>query len=317
MEEQLSRFSPQFSWEPKLEYGEKILRSASVVLCGMGGSHLGARLLQSDTLCPPLFIHSDYGLPSLPPAWNKDVLYIVSSYSGETEEALSSVAAALEKGAAVAVMASGGALLSFAKTHELPHITLPKEDIEPRMAMGYQMRALAKMLGSTELLSSVERAGKELSLTDAHTAGEALALALGERIPLFYASERNRALAYHFKADMNETAKIPSFYNVMPELCHNELSSYEGAREELIPVFITDEADDPRITARMRLMETMLHEQSVVTASFLLVGTSPLHKNLQAVMAASVAGSIIAKRHHKEDAKTPLIREFKLRLQGA
>lgn len=317
MEEQLQHFASQFAWRPTLINGTTLLQNRPVVVCGMGGSHLGARLLSLNGACPSLFIHSEYGLPNVPEAWAPQVLYIASSYSGDTEETLDAAHAVLAQGYALAVITSGGALLTLAKEKELPYIALPQVSIEPRMSMGYQMIALAHILGNTALEEDVRSAGRACSLSDAQVQGEALAQHIESAVPFFYASNQNLAIAYYLKASINETGKIPAAYNVIPELCHNELSGYTARTTGVLPIFLTDEADDVRVQKRMTLMQDMLREHGISSHAFSLTGTSPLHKALTVVLVGNYAGMYLAKRHGVPDAQTPLIGEFKKRLASS
>ena len=68
-----------------------------VIIAGMGGSAIGADLVTAyiAPFCPvPVLLHRDYGLP----AWasGQNTLVITSSHSGNTEETVSSFAAAQE-----------------------------------------------------------------------------------------------------------------------------------------------------------------------------------------------------------------------------
>ena len=314
MEDQIARFPSQFEWEPELVRGEKLLRNTPVVVCGMGGSHLGARLLSLDPSCPPLLIHSDYGLPKLPAVWATTALYVACSYSGETEETLDAARAILAKGYPLAVIATGGALGALAEEHALPYIQLPKEDIEPRMAMGYQMIAFARLLQNTELEAAARVAGRACSLSESKRLGDELAKIIDGQVPFFYASNQNLPIAYHLKASINETGKVPASFNVVPELCHNELSGYTAKSTAVLPVFLDDEADDARVRARMTLIRDVLAEQGVPTATFPITGISPLHKALQMVLVGNYAGAVIASKLGVPDAETPLIGDFKKRL---
>lgn len=314
MEEQIRRFPEEFSFTPTVVRGERIPRDVPIVILGMGGSHLGARLLSLSPSCPPLLIHSDYGLPALPSAWQATALHIGVSYSGETEEIIDGVTTAHDHGFPVAAISSGGALEALATTYSIPFVSLPQPGLEPRMAVGYQMLAIAALLKNDALLQEVREAGDTLSLEEASAAGRALAGSIMNRTPIFYASERNRPIAYHLKANMNETAKIPAFYSILPEACHNELSGYETENKGHLPVFLEDVADDERVRARMTLMKTMLEERRVGPISFTLSGSSPLSKGLFAVIAGSYAGAALAANAGVHDAATPLIAEFKERL---
>lgn len=314
MEDQIARFPSQFEWEPELVHGEKLQKNTPVVVCGMGGSHLGARLLSLDPSCPPLLVHSDYGLPKLPAVWATTALYIASSYSGETEETLDAAKAILAKGYPLAVIAAGGKLQALAEEHALPFIKLPKENMEPRMTMGYQMIAFARLFGNATLEEAAREAGRACSLVEAKGRGAGLATLIDGQVPFFYASNQNFAIAYHLKASINETGKVPASFNVVPELCHNELSGYTSKSTAVLPVFLDDESDDVRVRARMGLIRDVLAEQSVPTATFPITGTSPLHKALQFVLIGNYAGAVIAAKLGVPDAETPLIGDFKKRL---
>lgn len=314
MGDQIARFPSQFEWEPELVHGEKLQKNTPVVVCGMGGSHLGARLLSLDPSCPPLLVHSDYGLPKLPAVWATTALYIASSYSGETEETLDAAKAILAKGYPLAVIAAGGKLQALAEEHALPFIKLPKENMEPRMTMGYQMIAFARLFGNATLEEAAREAGRACSLVEAKGRGAELATLIDGQVPFFYASNQNFAIAYHLKASINETGKVPASFNVVPELCHNELSGYTSKSTAVLPVFLDDESDDARVRARMGLIRDVLGEQSVPTATFPIIGTSPLHKALQFVLIGNYAGAVIAAKLGVPDAETPLIGDFKKRL---
>ena len=66
-----------------------------VVICGMGGSAIGADLVSAAVMdtCPvPIIVHRDYGLPAF--AEGPETLVICSSHSGNTEETLDAFEAA-------------------------------------------------------------------------------------------------------------------------------------------------------------------------------------------------------------------------------
>ena len=71
----------------------------NIVICGMGGSGIGGKLvgkwIENEIGVPILFAH-DYTLPAFV---SEHTLVIGSSYSGNTEETLSTVVEAIEKGA--------------------------------------------------------------------------------------------------------------------------------------------------------------------------------------------------------------------------
>ena len=88
MEESILRFNEQLKYEPELINANKlkVCLYKTYVLCGMGGSHLAADFLR-DTTNIDITVHSDYDLPK---HYDKSGLFIISSFSGNTEETISS-----------------------------------------------------------------------------------------------------------------------------------------------------------------------------------------------------------------------------------
>src|SRR3989344_5233103 len=261
MGEQILNFVEQFAWKPKLLRGERLPKNPThIIVCGMGGSHLGARLLLRHDPTLPIFVHSDYGLPRESAERLRGALVVASSYSGETEETLDAALNAVEAGLSVAVITTGGALATFAEEHSLPLILVPKKGIEPRMAVGAFMLALARLMRDIELENNIREVGMNIDVRKGQTDGEALAKRLNGKIPLVYASALNAPLAYFWKIALNETAKVPAFYNLFPELCHNELSGFDihehtrALSSHMSVIFLRDTDDLPRINKRMKIM---------------------------------------------------------------
>src|SRR3989338_1117441 len=87
----------QLSFIPKLEGGlsrAKIAEFDNVIVGGMGGSGLAARILFFLDPTFPAWLHDDYHLPIKSEG---KTLYVAVSYSGNTAETLSFVKEALEK----------------------------------------------------------------------------------------------------------------------------------------------------------------------------------------------------------------------------
>ena len=92
----------------------------NAVIAGMGGSAIGGALLQGIIAgeCPvPLIVSRDYDLPAFA---DERTLVIASSYSGNTEETLSAVRQARERGSRIIALTAGGELLRLAKEWSAP-----------------------------------------------------------------------------------------------------------------------------------------------------------------------------------------------------
>jgi len=108
----------------------------------VGGSHLGADILKMLDLKFEILVHKNYGLQNLNLEELKKSLIILDSYSGNTEEVISSFLEAQKLNLNFVIIASGGKLIELAKKFKKPYIRIPYTGIQPRHALGFQMLAL-------------------------------------------------------------------------------------------------------------------------------------------------------------------------------
>lgn len=316
MEEDIARVTSHFSWKPELVHGETLGFYDAYTLVGMGGSHLAAGLLTHHLPSLPLTIWHDYGVPkeSAGPR-----LYILSSYSGDTEEVRTLFDALHASGTPMAVVTSGGALLTKAKDASIPHIILPPMTAPPRALMVYQLLAFARITSGDALLEEISTVGKTISLSEAKAHGSELGEVLVGKIPVLYASSHNHPLAYIYKIFFNESAKIPAFVSAIPEACHNELASYEkntktGAlRDILLPVILYDEHDHPHTRTRMEEFEKVLSGAGV-SYTRISIRADGIEAGLSSYLQAAYASITLAGVYGVEDSATPLIDSFKKNL---
>jgi glucose/mannose-6-phosphate isomerase len=69
---------------------------------------------------------------------------------------------------------------------------------------------------------------------------------------VIYGGGATSAVAYRWKAQINENAKLAAFSAELPEADHNEICAYESPGP-LSAVFLEDPAGHPRIRKRMEL----------------------------------------------------------------
>lgn len=316
MEEQLTGLPAQFSWEPAYEGDTPSDSPSEYIVCGMGGSHLAASLLLVHNPSLPIRIHSDYGLPAV----TESSRIILSSYSGNTEEVLDAAQSAVDAGLSAVAITTGGALADFARANNIPLILLPTTGAEPRSAFGHELLSLAYAIDPT-LAASVRKAGSAVAPEAKQEMGTEIGAALEGRIPLIYASTNNEIVARIWKIFFNETAKVPAFSYSVPEFCHNELSGFdiadstEDLSQRFVAIFLTDEEDHPRNQQRMEIARDLLNERGIDTLAVPLEGPTPLTKALSSIATGVYAALTLAHTYGVEDAKTPLIAEFKERMK--
>lgn len=319
MSDAINSFAAQFAWQPEIINAAKLpAQPARYVVLGMGGSHLAADIVTGIKPALPVTVHSDYGLPA---GDLTGALVIASSYSGNTEEVIDGLRAALKKKLPCAVIAVGGELIAIAQRKQLPHIQLPDTGIQPRSALGYSLVALLKLMGEAKELKRAAALARTLQPSTFRAAGKALAKKIGGRVPVIYASRRNAAVAYNWKIKLNETGKIPAFYNVLPELNHNEMTGFDARKdskklaENFYFILLADDADHPQVQRRMRLIETLYRKRGLKVETKPLTGADPYEKAFTSLLLADWTAVAIADAYGLESEQVPMVEEFKTQLR--
>lgn len=311
METVLKNFARQLSWQPNITHEMHLVRAPRVILCGMGGSRLAGDLVRSALPTRDIRIHADFGFP---PIVGNDTLFVISSYSGTTEETLDAFHAIREKKGHIAIVTGGGTLLREAREGGIPFIEIPEKGIPPRLAVGYGVRALLTFMG--EDVASAKMASTALPDTLPEE-GEALAERLKGSLPLIYASRRMGGLAYYWKVVLNETAKTHAFANVFPEAGHNEIEGFESAKGGRVAcVTLTDAEDDERIRMRLALFTRTCREKDIVAIPLSLSGNNVWERIFRSVMLVNWTALHLAKLHRIDPSRTTLIDQWKRELRG-
>lgn len=257
-----------------LPEGEGIRRLAYL---GMGGSAIGGdilRVLLEEAAGVPVGVHRSYRLPSL---LGPDTLAVVASYSGNTEETLSSYADAIYLGCRILVITSGGQLYEKARGYRHPCVVIPA-GLQPRAALGYLFlpaAAIMERLGLVQGFTRVayeavdyleEKAGEwgRISSTERNFAKQ-LAQRLAGKIPVIYGTEGLlEVAAYRWKCQFNENSKCPAFHHHLPEMNHNEIVGWHrldefSRRVEII--FLVEEDAHPRVAKRVKITADLLRDK--------------------------------------------------------
>lgn len=312
----IKNFPAQFAYAPLIKGGDFSI-SESVIVVGMGGSNHATILVKM--LCPEraVIIHRDYGLPHLPEKILERNSVVLSSYSGNTEEVLDAYSVSGIKNLPRVAISTGGKLLERAKKDNIPYIELPIVGIEPRSAVGYMLVALLNVLGEEKILQEVVRWGSTFQPSAYENRGRKLAEELEGYVPIVYSSLSNEALAYNWKIRFHETAKIPAFYNVFPELNHNEINGFDVQKntkklsQNLCVLFLQDSGDSPKIQKRMETTEKLYRDRGIKTLVVDINDASLLEKIFSSIILADWVTYYLAKHYGIDPEETPMVEEFK------
>lgn len=242
-----------------------------LIVAGMGGSGIGgglARAALGDHASRPIAVSKGYGIP---PWATPDTTVLCASYSGNTEETLACYDAAGYVGARRVVVTSGGRLAEQARADGVPVIPIPG-GFQPRAAVAYLTVAtleVAALCGvAPRMTSEVDVAASHVQALVSEWGPEGaddalskqMARALVGTVPVIAGAGLTAPIAYRWKTQLNENAKVLAFSHELPELDHNEIVGWEGS-EGLGPfsaVFLDDEDLHPRVRARIELTSWLL-----------------------------------------------------------
>lgn len=317
MYEAIKNFNKQFLYEPEIKNPENLIKKSSFVVVGVGGSALASELLKIWKPELDITIYKDYGIPKISQEELKNKLIILSSYSGNTEEVIDAFLKAKEKKLNMVVISTSGKLLSLAKENNIPYIVLPDTGIQPRSALGFSIKAFLKLIGEENDLREINKIITSLNPTDYEQDGKILAQKLKNYIPVIYASNHNVSLAYNWKIKLNETGKIPAFYNVFPELNHNEMTSFDikDSTKELGDKFyfiiLKDTEDNPKVSKRMEVLEKLYKDRNLKIETLEIKGKDAWHKIFSSLVLADWVAYYTALEYGLEPEQVPMVEEFK------
>lgn len=257
-----------------------------IVLCGMGGSALAGEILKcylKYDLKIPLITLKTYNLPTYV---DKNTLFIASSYSGNTEEAVAAYREAIRKKVPTVVIASGGKLEELSGMNKTPIIKIPS-GIQPRLSIGYSFFALLKLFENSGFIESKEqdtrKTEKALKKSIYKEMAKKIAMKLKDKIPIIYVSDDMEAVAYKWKININENSKTHAFCNKIPEMNHNEINGYVVIKGNYHVLFIKNDEDHERVQKRFKINKELIKEKKVEVTEIEIKGDCFLTKLFSAI----------------------------------
>jgi glucose/mannose-6-phosphate isomerase len=299
-----------YSYGPK-NLLERIEKPSRILIVGMGGSAIASDLLKTyleDEV--QILTIRDYNLPS---HTSKKDLVIISSYSGNTEEAISSYRVARRIGCQILIHTSGGKLEEIAKSAGIPVIYLPK-GYPPRSALSHSFFLLLRVFEELGVIKRKEEEVKDLVSYLQKTDFSNLSISLSEKlvgkIPLIYTSNNYFAVAFRWKTQFNENAKVASFSSFFPELNHNELEGFKFDKEKFHVVMLSFDDDLSRMKKRMTNTKGALTTNGISVTELNIKG-SKLNKIFSSVLLGDYTSYYLALRLEIDPYPVEVIERFK------
>jgi glucose/mannose-6-phosphate isomerase len=299
-----------------------------VVLAGMGGSASGADLAAAwaEPLCPaPLTVLRGYDLPGW--ASGPEVLVVVFSYSGATEEMLSVFRQGVTRGCSMVAVTTGGELACLAG--EAGAECWRYEHPGPARA------ALGWTLGyNLALLARLALADPAAELAEALSVMRSQAVELDPQSPLWrnpakrqagqmmgrwaaiFGSDGLAASARRMKTQVNELAKAWAQAETLPEADHNTAAGLEQPPEMLahtFTLFLSGTTDHLRNQLRAEATRELFLQAGLNTDVYQAHGQGRLAQMLSAVQFGDFTAYYLALAYGMDPTPVEGIHALKLR----
>lgn len=297
----------------------------NVVVLGMGGSGIAGDVLAAVAapfMAVPVAVVKGY----VPPDYvGTGSLVFAVSFSGNTEETLEAAAAAYEAGASLVVVAGGGELVRLAGEWNVPVVPVPTDIPQPRAALGAMavpplvlLEAIGLFPGAVQwVVQAVDQLRRRRDeLARPGSTAETVAHRIARTIPLIHSSQDlGKAAALRWKAQINENAKCPAFWNLHPELCHNELAGWgqhgDATRQILTLVNLRHDGEHPQVSRRFDLAVEVLREVMADVIEVRASGEGDLAQLLDLALIGDVVSLHLAGNEGIDPGPIPVLDEVK------
>jgi glucose/mannose-6-phosphate isomerase len=305
----------------------------SVVLCGMGGSALGGRMIDSlisERLRIPFEIFTEYHLPNYV---NEKTLVIVSSYSGTTEETINCTFEALNKSAKIFGLTTGRQLGEILKENNIPSFIIDEKynpSKQPRMSIGY---ASGTILALFTKLSFIQVQKEEIDdaiftmnnlLTDfqegdieERNLAKRYASKIKNRFPVLISSEHLVGTSHTLKNRFNEDAKTFSINFDLPELNHHLMEGLQNPkklRDLLLFIFFESKLYSDPIQKRYPLTEDVVKQNGYDYEVYKLSSDKKMSQLFELLIFGSLVAYYLTKIYNIDPTTIPWVDYFKSKL---
>jgi glucose/mannose-6-phosphate isomerase len=223
-------------------------------------------------------------------------------------------------------VASGGSILEIARRDELPFFELPSVP-QGRYGVLYGVRAWAQLMDTLNLTSGLVvelvHSGHSVAVdasewlpsvpTKDNVAKQIASDVLGRGI-VIYGGLSLAAVAMKWKVDFNENSKNLAFWNVLPEMNHNELSGWTKPQDHGMKVIeLLSDLDNPQVIKRFEVMNSLLSNRfAPITID--VKGDTRSEQMVWAFMLGSYASAYLGILNQTDIGALPLVSKLKQRL---
>ncbi len=305
-----------------------------VVVSGMGGSNLGARIIASafkDVLSVPMMIEAGYVVPNYV---DKKTLFILSSYSGSTEETISTYAEAKKRKAKIVVISSKNSnnrLWDLMRKERLSGFIfdpIANPSKQPRMALGYALFGMIAILEKGGLLkvgnkakerviAELKASGKKLDIGVLDNPAKRVALEASGRQVFLVGGDFLEGNLHALRNQFCENSKNIASYLVLPDMNHYALESLGNPldnKDHLIFIFFKSALCGKEVQRRLELTRQVVEKNGIKIVEWSLKSKTKLGQAAEMLQAGSWITFYLAFLNGVDPVKIPWVDWFKEKL---
>ena len=283
---------------------------SGIAFLGMGGSGFAGNLIRDlvkDDIGIPVEVVKGYNIPG---CIDSDWLVVAVSYSGNTEETISTASQVLKRGSELICVTSGGKLEEIANNYNKCLIKIPSE-LQPRGAIGYLFFPTFLVLSHLKFINVADSDVEEsLNLirqkcsmyarevkSDKNYA-KSIALKIADSLPIIYGTDGIlSSVAYRWKCEVNENSKTPCFWAEFPELNHNETVGWERLKDityRFSLIVFKEKEGQVRIKTRIETTIKLIKDNLFQVLEIPVEGKSKLSKALSTMYLGDIISVYLA-----------------------
>ncbi len=262
-----------------------------VVVIGMGGSGIVGDFIKTVVRDHRVHVVKSSDLPRL----GDRTLAIAVTYSGGTRETIAAVNKARKYTSKIVMITSSREMEQLCSEQGIMYVRIVNNSYS-RASLGYMLAPALLVLENSRILSSACKDIKEASDLLSTLAGDRNRLEmlkrsmLGKPLVVIYGDEFARAAALRWKQMLNENAKVQCYYDVYPELLHNEIEvwhEHNANNNDTALILLRDEMyereqvhNDYDLYTTINKSKRLLSSKGIKVTELWSVGRSPLARLL-------------------------------------
>ncbi|MEK7274466.1 MAG: bifunctional phosphoglucose/phosphomannose isomerase [Candidatus Desantisbacteria bacterium] len=318
MLESIKKFPYQF--EKSIEFADGVRvegKINKVVVAGMGGSAFPGDILKAYLANTDMPVEICRGYSITTPI-DANSLVFISSFSGNTEETISSLHDAIEKKAQVVIVTAGGRLEELSKEYNLPIAKIIKEfpTFQPRAATGYFIGIFISVLSNSGVIpeqkADLVNLGNFLSKCEFEEEAKELAKQMIDCIPIVYTHDfYEMPLARIVKIKFNENSKVQAFYGSFPELNHNEMIGFTNIKGKYHFIILDDPHGHERIRRRIQIFGRLMRDNGLPVSIIEMQGDNVLNKIFGSIYFFEYVSYYLALEYGIDPTPVDMVEDFK------